>query len=343
MPKAVSRQVGSHPSCSGLLTRFAFAHAQHQGLDCAALLKQAGLTLTDIEDRTKPLSATAQIRFVQLVADSLGDKNLGVHIAQDFDLRQVGLLFYVAASAATLGDALQRVARYSAILNEGIVLKVQKGKFLRVAIQYSGVARHSDIHQIEGWIVAILRLCRQLTDREIAPIHVRIMHRGDENHELSRFLNRDIEMSARADEIDLPLASADLLVVSADPYLNELTERYCDEALAHRDTKSSPLRFKVENTIAALLPHGQARIETVAAKLGMSPRTLARKLAVESHSFAGILRDMRSDLAERYLADREIQISQIAWLLGYGEVGAFTRAYQRWTGRTPSAARASNS
>jgi AraC-like DNA-binding protein len=323
-----------------LLARFAFAHAQRQGLDVATLLKQSGLALADIEDRKKPLSATAQIRFVQLVAYALGDKNLGVHLAQNFDLREVGLLYYVAASAATLGDALQRVARYSAILNEGIVLKVQKGKFMRVAIQYAGVARHSDIHQIEGWIVSILRLCRQLTDRELAPVHVRIMHHADENHELSSLLNRDIEMNARADEIDLPATSADLPVVTADPYLNELAERYCEEALAHRDTKSSPLRSKVENAIAALLPHGQARIETVAAKLGMSARTLARKLSAEGHSFAGILREIRADLARRYLADGEVQISQIAWLLGYGEVGTFTRAYQRWTGRTPSAARA---
>ena len=94
------------------------------------------------------------------------------------------------------------------------------------------------------------------------------------------------------------------------------------------------------NAIAALLPHGQARHDVVATKLGMSPRTLARRLSAESSSFAAILDEMRSALAHRYLADPTLPISQIAWLVGYTEVGTFTRAFQRWTGLSPSAARA---
>jgi AraC-like DNA-binding protein len=104
--------------------------------------------------------------------------------------------------------------------------------------------------------------------------------------------------------------------------------------------KQSPLKVQVENAIAALLPHGQARQDLVAAELGMSPRTLARRLAAEGSSFAEILTQVRSALADRYLADRTLPISQIAWLLGYAEISAFTRAFQRWTGLVPSAARA---
>jgi AraC-like DNA-binding protein len=68
----------------------------------------------------------------------------------------------------------------------------------------------------------------------------------------------------------------------------------------------------------------------------MSERTLGRKLADEGLNFTQILQQLRRDLAVRYLDDRRLQISKIAWLLGFHEVSAFTHACKRWTGKTPS-------
>jgi AraC-like DNA-binding protein len=114
----------------------------------------------------------------------------------------------------------------------------------------------------------------------------------------------------------------------------------CEETLHRRETKGSPLKVRVENATAAILPHRKIRIDIVAAKLGMSSKTLARRLASEGCSFSKTLNELRSALARRYLADQSMTISEIAWLLGYAEIGAFTRAFYRWTGMTPSAARA---
>jgi AraC-like DNA-binding protein len=104
--------------------------------------------------------------------------------------------------------------------------------------------------------------------------------------------------------------------------------------------KPRPLEIRVENALASLLPHGQASLDHVAAKLGTSRRTLARRLAAEGSSFTQILAKVRLALADRYLADRRLAISQIAWLLGYSEISAFTTAFQRWTGMPPRVARA---
>jgi len=72
----------------------------------------------------------------------------------------------------------------------------------------------------------------------------------------------------------------------------------------------------------------------------VSSRTLARRLAAEGLTFSTVLDRLRADLARRYLQDEDLPISKIAWMLGYGEVSAFTHAYKRWTGRTPRQARA---
>ena len=124
-------------------------------------------------------------------------------------------------------------------------------------------------------------------------------------------------------------------IVSADPYLNKLLIRYCEEALAHRQTNRSSLGTSVENAIGVLLPHGKAQISEVARKLGMSRRTLARRLASEGLTFASVLQALRADLAKRHLADQDLSISEIAWLLGYSDVSAFSSACKRQTGKNP--------
>ena len=74
----------------------------------------------------------------------------------------------------------------------------------------------------------------------------------------------------------------------------------------------------------------------VARGLGMSERALTRKLSDEKLNFTEILQQLRHDLAVRYLSDRKLHVSKIAWLLGFQEVSAFTHAFKRWTGKTPS-------
>ena len=95
----------------------------------------------------------------------------------------------------------------------------------------------------------------------------------------------------------------------------------------------------VENAIVPLLPHAEVRIGEVARRLGLSQRTLARRLNEEGLTFSALLGRLRHDLADRYLADGDTSISQIAWLLGYQEVSAFSKAYKRWTGKAPRAMR----
>jgi AraC-like DNA-binding protein len=85
----------------------------------------------------------------------------------------------------------------------------------------------------------------------------------------------------------------------------------------------------------------KARAAEIARRLGMSPRTLARRLASEGLTFSGILDEQKVALAKSYLADGDLPVSQIAWLLGYREVSAFTHAFKRWTGTTRRQARTS--
>jgi AraC-like DNA-binding protein len=341
MAGQAQRQFTSQRRCAGVLTRVAYRYAKGRDIAVEELAEQAGLTREEIEDRNARLGVSNQIKFVELVAAALGDEFLGFHLVDASDFRENGLLYYVAASADTLGSALTRLERYVKIQNDGMRLKVSRGKTVHVRLYYAGVARHTDVHQIGATIALIIGVFRHLTSRPLKPTVVRVMHGLSASKSiLENFLDCKVEDKAAFDEIEFPAGSWDIPIISADPYLHRVCVQNCEEALARRPMKQSPLKVQVENAIATLMPHGQARHYLVATKLGMSPRTLARRLAREGSSFADILAEVRSALADRYLTDRTLTVSQIAWLLGYAEIGTFTRAFQRWTGMAPSAARA---
>jgi len=327
--------------CGGLLSRLAYERGRKEGVDVEALLRQAHLTPREIKNKDIPLGVKNQIKFVDLVANATSDPLLGFRLAYSFDLREIGLLYYVIASAETLLGSLQRVARYSDVANEGIDLEVKKGEVLRLRLHYSGVARHSDVHQIEFWMASVVRICRKVIGTNLKPIELRIAHnRRKQVPEIEKLLRCAVKTGSDFDEIVFSRESGKYPIVTADPYLNQLCARLCEETLARLGKKASTLKVKVENAIAVLLPHGEMHFDAVATELGMSGRTLARRLASEGQSFSGILDGLRSALARRYLAESDMSISEIAWLLGYSEVANFTHAFHRWTGTNPRTERA---
>jgi AraC-like DNA-binding protein len=182
----------------------------------------------------------------------------------------------------------------------------------------------------------VLRICRILTGQNVIPQHFSISHhRSGDNSEVARFVGRRVEFGADADEFALNVNARELPLIHADTRLNDLLLKYCEAALAERSGDRSQLRTRVENAISTMLPHGRVLVEDVARSLGMSERTLARKLSDEGLNFTEILKQLRRDLAVRYLDDRKLHVSKIAWMLGFTEVSAFTHACRRWTGKTP--------
>jgi len=313
------------------------------GKGTAAVLSRAGLTVEHVDDPTVRLEVRTQIRVLDLAAKELQDEFLGFHLARSFDLREIGLLYYVMASSEQLADALRNAERYSGINNEGVRLHFHSDRATVIALDYISVDRRSDQHQMEFWLTALVRICRQLTDSQLAPRKLTVRHFRDSTPaEYKSFLAGDIEFGADADEIVFPKHFASLPIVGADTHLNKLLRRYADEALARRPQVRNSVRANVERAIPELLPHGKGTISEVARRLGLSCRTLSRALLAEGATFTKILEELRAALAKRYLRDRELPISEIAWLLGYREIGSFTHAFKRWTGTSPSQFRSSS-
>ena len=283
----------------------------------------------------KRIKVESVIDFLGRVSRAVEDDWLGLTLASDFDLREIGMLYYVAASSERFGDALKRLERYVRLADEALVVRIVRGSGCRVVLSYVGVPRHVDRHLMESLAVTLLRLCRQLVGKKIVPSSASFLHHRSDGRKMERIFGCDISFGAYEDAISFDPEVMDLPLVGYDPYLNDLMVKSCEEAIEARPTNLSPFRIEVENSIAPLLPHGEAQSKTVARMLGLSERTFERRLAAEGLSFGEILDQIRRDLAIRYL-EENLRASEITWQLGFQHPSAFSHACRRWTGKSPS-------
>jgi AraC-like DNA-binding protein len=277
----------------------------------------------------------------------MGDSAFGLHLAEQADPRDAGILFYVASGAQSLGEALALFARYFRIVNEAVRLKLmRKPEGVDVEVEFTGVPRHSVRHNVEFGIAVILKALRELARRNICPTRTAFAHaRNSDLREFERFYLCPVEFGRAANEgalSDLLEFSNDALatpLLTTDAKLLKALQPFCEMAEKERATATGTLRAAVEDEVEKLLPSGKAKKQAVAKALALSARTLSRRLVNEGTTYEEVVDQLRRTLALQYIKDPGMSISQIAWLLGYEGATSFNHAFKRWTGRSPFAAR----
>ena len=341
MRQGPTRVFDSIPTATGGLARLAVERLQAEGRAVAPILDRAGISQADVADPRARIATAAQVRLLETAAEVLDDDLFGFRLARDYDLRRIGLFYYIVASARTLPEAFQDAQRYCRIVNEGVHAVYLPEAQPVISLEYDGIAGSADRQHVDFWLTTLVRLCRQITGSRVAPVAVRMRPpRAEVPEDMRAFFGVAPEFGAPADQIVLPAATTTMALVGADPYLNDLLRGFADRALAERRERVTGVRGRIERLLPCLLPRGRATAAEIARELGVSRRTLSRQLQAEGAGLPEIIEDTRTALAISYLEDDTIPISQIAWLLGYKEVSSFTNAFRTWTGRTPSDVRA---
>ena len=323
------------PTATGVPARLALAHIERRNIDPDPLLNRCGLTRTALDER-KRIKLASQIDFLEEVGQAVRNDWLGLDLASQVELREMGMIYYAASSSQVFDEALHRLIRYVRMSNEALVLQMDQSTTCRITLSYAGVARYKDRHQTEFLALVLLRLCRQLLGQQIVPVSASFVHHrsGDLGPIQQRF-GCKVQFDAYVDQLSFDGALLKRPVIGEDHYLNEIMVKVCEDAIAVRVPNIGSFRTVVENTIGPLLPHAEATAATVAKRLGLSERTFARRLAAEGATFGEILDGLRCDMALNYLQEG-LQASQIAWLLGFQQLSSFTHACRRWTGKCPS-------
>jgi len=266
-------------------------------------------------------------------AKELGDPLLGIHLAQSVTPARYSLAELAARASPTLGEALQRWVRYAA----PVECALEGGRFTQRWVGYPrGLSA-----QVDQWGLAqVLVQARALTDAALQPGAVWFIHARVRDLEplFDFFGTRQIHFGRPENGMAFPEAALQLPLRSADPRLLATAE-----ALAGRERPVRPgaaLAGRVTELLREVLADEEPlRARAVATRLHMSVRTLQRRLEEEGASFVALADGVRREVAEALIADAKVPLGEVAFRAGFSDFGTFSRAFRRWTGKSPGAAR----
>ncbi len=319
-------------------------YLQKRALDVAGLCATHGID-ADAAQREMVLLPVSRVRRIGDDAVALsGDPFLGTTVARDRRMGSYGALEFVARSAPTLGEAIAQLIRFQRLVldHAGIELVVHGG---RAKLQHDiGVGAAGYARQASEFVLATeVLFFRSITGQHLRPQRVWFAHpRPAEPLDplIDLFGTSELAFGARSNGIELTGAELELPLLSADAALHDFLERHALRELPQpaQDDVRPTLRRVLSRALAAGQPSAQATART----LGMTTRTLQRRLADAGTTFQGEVERTRRELAMMYLADRTLSIAEVGFLLGYADQRSFLRAFRRWTGTAPSAYRAAS-
>jgi AraC-like DNA-binding protein len=312
-----------------------------EGYPTRSILAEAGLDLRLLNTNGAMLPFERIATFFERASEVSGDDCLGFRFAQTRDVRDAGLLGYIGLSSPTVLAALRNLERYSRIFSDAI-------EFRSDDLEETGVfswrfRASATVYQrqfTEFSITNVVQTFRALTGRPLIPLQVAFSHpRNAHLKDFDTYFGCTVEFAAPRNQIQFRLSDLQLQLRTADDRLLEVLQENCRDVLSRREAAAPSLIERVERLIVDRLTSGEARLETIATELGMSSRTLSRRLAGLNTSFNDIVDELRRELALAYLQDSTFSLTEIAFLLGYAEAAGFTTAFKRWTGITPGQAR----
>lgn len=319
------------------------------GLDVDELLGAAGLTRAQVFDPDARLSARRVDAVWQAAHARANDPQLALHAAEALPFGAYKVIDFVAASSATVGAALRRIADYFALVDPRGVLEASGGEPVSLSLRARDVGASLPASAQEYTFAALVTRMRICAGSAWSPDRVELAFpRPLDASEHRRVFRAEVRFGCATPRLVLPLAAWDAPISSANPALLSVLENH-----AHRLVAELPRRDDLVGRVRAALaeelregpsdaPEGRRSLARVARKLAMSERTLQRRLKEAGHTLAGLLDDVRAAVARAHLADPQVSPSEVAWLLGFSDQSAFTRAFRRWTGSTPGAWRAAS-
>ena len=335
--KEGSMASGDGNSVSAAWAQVVAGELRKAGVDLESALREAGLEARTINNEEAWIPFTRHASLLEIAARELNDDCYGAKLGARIDPREAGALAYVGAACRTLEDGLRNLERYSHVVTEAFRFRLEvEGNTARIVAEPTDPAFARFRQAVEFAMSVVLHAYRRFTRHPITPLSVSFMH-GREKRlaEIRALFGCPVRFGHSIIGIELHRRDLALPIPTSDERLLKMLRSYCDEVLSRKKRHKPELLQKVERRVVELLPSGRARNKIVATDLGLSERTLARRLSDLDRSFAEIVDRLRHELALRYLNEPNLSLTEVSFLLGYAGPSAFTHACRRWTGKTP--------
>jgi AraC-like DNA-binding protein len=305
-------------------------------LDVDVALAHVGLSHGDLERSDMRVSHALVDQLLRAASAKSGRADLGLLAAEESSPEHLDIIEYVARSQPDLHAALEAFLRFRSLLHDALELQLEvvgDRALLHVGFQKLAIS-----HCAHEFVLATLQLAvRRITGQaSLAPLEVQFTHARPQDTTLHQRIFRCPIFFGQPDTV-LVYARAALAtpLVDADTGLARVLERH---AVARLQTLCSlgDLVQRVRAMVSRDVGTGRLTADSLARQLGMSQRSLHRRLAAHGCSYRSILDSVRREIALRALRDPDLAISELRERIGFSTGPAFHRAFRRWTGSTPS-------
>jgi AraC-like DNA-binding protein len=310
-----------------------------RGCDARAIFRQAGLKPDRLGDANARYSVAAMQKLWALAIKASGDDYFAYKVGRQWQPTTFHALGYTWLACTTLAEALKRIARYSRVVNSGVDVSFQQGSSsgeLIIDVQYHKFDIHQGAH--DAALGTVMTMLRMLMGKSYSPMEIHCFYaRPATAIRFEHDLRCPILFDMPANKILFDHADLHRQLASANAELQKINEDLLLEKMHQLDRACMVTR--VTQAINKELPTGEVYEKDIAVSLGVSLRTMQRQLAKQQQSFTQLLDEIRKQLAEQYLANSQLSLNEITYLLGFANQANFTRAFKRWYGMPTSSYR----
>lgn len=314
-----------------------------KGADRATLVERAELAVDALADQDNRVAFAKYMALMRAAKELTGDAALALHFGEAFDMADLSIVGLIGSACQTVGEAFAAMNRYERLMAD-INGHEPRLKLLREEGEIWLVDTRKNPNEFpeltESAFARIASAAHKWPDTAPLICAVEVTHAAPRYiSEYHRIFQVPVTFEAARNGLRL----ADDSWLAAKP---PLPSRYLFGVLSQRAEAllkslegATTMRGRVESLLLPILHTGEAGMEVVAERLGVSRHTLSRRLKAEGLTFEKLLDSLRHRLALAYLGEKKVSVNETAYLLGFSDPAAFSRAFKRWTGASPRQAR----
>lgn len=316
-----------------LASTFAQSLKDHK-VPSAEVLRSAGLP-AGLFQQEKPQVDTAQLfAFWRAVGEVSKDPAIGLKLSAEYKLERFNPTAIAAVCSRTFGDAVERMGRYKQLVCPEEINLRRQGKETAVEFVFTNATESEPDVLVDNCLSWILTIGQRGTDGRIAPVRVELMRATKHRELLEKYYGCRVKFKAERNAIVFRTTDLDMHLTTHNAELLAMVSGQLDSQVAERKA-GADVGTQVKHALKRSLAGKRPTLQDVASEVGMSTRSLQRKLADARITFQQVVEETRRELAHHYLSQSAVELNETAYLLGYADANSFFRAFNNWEGVTP--------